>query len=176
MASHGAGLFSLICLLYHIVAINNITLYHAFIKARSASDSVTDYVRFTSLYILILHISSNWITEASLGEKFGASPNKVVRCDGERRRWQELKALSQTKEIWHRGIAFGVKYSQNMPLDNMDPCHQLHRGWGHGGQDVLVRGIFEWCAWRTFLYFYFRNSVIWLVIGPMKTFSSFFKR
>lgn len=27
-----------------------------------------------------------------------------------------------------------------------------------------------WCAWRTFVYFSFRNSVIWLAVRPMKAF------
>lgn len=57
--------------------INNVTLHNVLIKARPASDYVVDYTRFTSLYTLILYISSNQITEAALGEEFGAYPNKV---------------------------------------------------------------------------------------------------
>ena len=68
----------------YCVLINNVTLHNALVKERPASDCVMDYTRFTSLYTLILHISSNQITEAALGEKFGASPNKVARCNGER--------------------------------------------------------------------------------------------
>ena len=62
--------------------INNVTLHNACIKARPASDGVIDYTRFTALYMLILHISRNQITEATLGEKLVLL--QCSRCNGER--------------------------------------------------------------------------------------------
>lgn len=78
---------------------DNVILYYAFIKGRPASDCVMDYTRFTQLYTLIWHISRNQITEAPLGEKFGASPDKIARCNGEKGMDQEIKALRWTNEL-----------------------------------------------------------------------------
>lgn len=78
--------------------INNVTFPNALIKARPVSDCVMDYSRFTSLCSFILHISGNQITEAALGEKFGASPNKVAGCHGERRKGQEMKAPARQRQ------------------------------------------------------------------------------
>ena len=64
--------------------INNVTLHNACIKARPASDGVMDYTRFTALYMLILHISRNQITEAALGEK-------LVLLQSSKVQWRERR-------------------------------------------------------------------------------------
>lgn len=54
-----------------------------------------DYASLTLLSILILDISRDHITEASLGGKFGTSANKVARCNGERGGSRRLKTPAE---------------------------------------------------------------------------------
>lgn len=62
----------------------NVTLHNACIKARPVSDGVMDYTRFTALYMLILHISRNQITEAAFGEK-------LVLLQSSKVQWRERR-------------------------------------------------------------------------------------
>lgn len=96
--------------------INNVTLHNTLIKARPTTDCVMDYTRFTSLYTLILHVSRNQITEAALGKKFGASPNKVARCNGERRGSRRLQPSAKQ-------MRFDIE-AKCLETNMVRPCHR----------------------------------------------------